>query len=177
LGLWGRCRRIRRVRRGILVVLTVQGSSARAPGWVTVFSPVGAVQMTVPSNLDHRWSSWQIEGFRPWQETGSSAILPISSSRKEACYARNEIPNHHFTLGCGWRRVRGIRSDRRTCRRRPARHRLRTRSSSNRRSMQRPRHQCEQCPCASRWHGRPWDGRRWAWDGRLRRRLPSLTRQ
>ena len=51
-------------------------------------------------------------------------------------------------------------------------HSLRARSSSNRRSVQRPRQQCEQPPCASRWHRRACDGRRRACDGRRRRRAP-----
>ena len=77
----------------------------------------------------------------PESELDGDQPEPLLDSRwKEACYAPNKITNHHFTLGGGWRGVCGIRNDRRTHRRRPAgRHSLRARSSSNRRSMQRPR--------------------------------------
>ena len=102
-------------------------------------SPVGA---SVPI--------YDIRCLRPWQKTGLAAILRLSSSRKEACYARNKITHHHFTLGGGWRRVCGIRNDRRTRRRRPG---LQAQSSRNRRSMHRSS-ECEQPPCASTWHSR-----------------------
>jgi hypothetical protein len=89
-----------------------------------------------------------------------SLLTPLSKDRSS--YAPNKTTNHHFALGGGWRRVCGIRNDRRTRRRRPAGgHSLRTRSSSNGRSMQRPQ-QCEQRPCASKWHRRAWDGQRQA---------------
>ena len=93
----------------------------------------------------------------PLSKDRLAAKMPLSNSGKEACYAPNKITNHHFTLGGGWRRVCGIRNDRRTRRRRPG---LRARSSRNRRSMHRPRQQCEQRPCASRWQRRACDGRR-----------------
>jgi hypothetical protein len=48
----------------------------------------------------------------PWQNA-------VFLQWKRGVYAPNKITAHHFTLGRGWRRVCGIRNDRRTRRRRP----------------------------------------------------------
>ena len=102
------------------------GNSNRSPGRVVYLHPLGEVQTMVPSGsfLGYRLvkpgSPLVMAAYAPGEKTGLSANLRLSSSRKEACYARNKITNHHFTLGGGWRRVCGIRNDRRTRRRRPA---------------------------------------------------------
>ena len=37
--------------------------------------------------------------------------MPFSTCGKEACYVPSKITTHHFTFGCGWHRVCGIRND------------------------------------------------------------------
>ena len=128
-------------------------SASCSPGDAVLEPLAGqAAQLSVPI--------YDIRCLRPCQMTGLAGNLPFSNGRKEACYARIKITNHHFTLGGDCCRVCGIRNDRRTHRHGSCTTTLRGRSNDgSKRQLRQHSDPSPQHSSESGWHGLWWPRR------------------